>query len=166
MRAVVTQAERDHFQRLFRQLDTDGDGTIAQVDLDQLVQGMVMRAGAAPGSEHWRRVTDLGNRLWDELRDHTDADKDGTISAREFVTAYRRPEFLERTVIPFELAVLELADTDGDGRLSVGEWMRWQEAKGTPAAEALSEFGETDTDGDGYLSRDECAQHIRTQYTS
>jgi Ca2+-binding EF-hand superfamily protein len=29
VRSMVTQAERDHFQTLFRQLDTDGDGKIA-----------------------------------------------------------------------------------------------------------------------------------------
>ncbi|MFE9900261.1 EF-hand domain-containing protein [Streptomyces achromogenes] len=121
---MVPQAERDHFQTLFRQLDTDGDGKIAQVDLDQ----------------------------------------DGTVSAREFVTAYRRPEFLERTAIPFEVAVLEMSDEDGDGRVSVTEWVAWQQAKGVPVHEALAEFGEIDADDDGYLGRSEYTRYLETRY--
>ncbi|MFF4711621.1 EF-hand domain-containing protein [Streptomyces eurythermus] len=163
---MVTKAERDHFQTLFRQLDTDGDGVIAQVDLDQLVQGTLLRSGAVPGSERWRRITDLGNRLWDDLRAGLDADKDGGISAREFVTAYRRPEFLERTAIPFEVAVLEMSDEDGDGRVSVTEWLAWQQAKGLPVHEALAEFTEIDADGDGYLGRNEYTRYLETRYTS
>ncbi|MFF8998644.1 EF-hand domain-containing protein [Streptomyces achromogenes] len=163
---MVTKAERDHFQTLFRQLDTDGDGVIAQVDLDVLVQGTLIRYGAFPGSERWRRITDLGNRLWDGLRTGLDTDKDGEISAREFVTAYRRPEFLEQTVIPFETAVLEMSDEDGDGRASVTEWVAWQQAKGVPVPDALREFTEIDADGDGYLGRDEYTRHLESQYTS
>ncbi|MFF9524203.1 EF-hand domain-containing protein [Streptomyces achromogenes] len=163
---MVTQAERDHFQTLFRQLDTDGDGRIAQVDLDQLVQTTLMRSGTFPGSERWRRVTDLGNRLWDELRAGLDTDQDGTVSAREFVTAYRRPEFLERTAIPFEVAVLEMSDEDGDGRVSVTEWVAWQQAKGVPVHEALAEFGEIDADDDGYLGRSEYTRYLETRYKS
>ncbi|MET9452743.1 EF-hand domain-containing protein [Streptomyces cinerochromogenes] len=163
---MVTKTERDHFQRLFRQLDADGDGVIAQVDVDQLVHGAVARSGAAPGSPEWRRVVDLGNRIWYGLRDTTDADKDGTVSAREFVTAYRRPEFLEQTVVPFELAVLEMADRDGDGSIALHEWAAWQAAKGMSPVEMLSEFTRLDADGDGCLSKEECAQHIRAQYTA
>ncbi|MDN3263562.1 EF-hand domain-containing protein [Streptomyces sp. CSDS2] len=146
---MVTQTERDYFQTLFRQLDGDGDGKIAQVDLDQLVQTTLMRSGAVPGSERWRRITGLGNRLWDDLRAGLDTDEDGTVSAREFVTAYRRPEFLERTAIPFEVAVLEMSDEDGDGKVSVTEWLAWHQAKGVPFPEALKEFSEADADGDG-----------------
>ncbi|CAL9314735.1 EF-hand domain-containing protein [Streptomyces sp. SudanB182_2057] len=163
---MVTKAERDYFQTLFRQLDADGDGKIAQVDLDQLVQTTLLRSGAAPGSERWRRVTGLSNRLWDGLRAGVDADQDGTVSAREFVTAYRRPEFLERTAIPFEVAVLEMSDEDGDGRVSVAEWLAWQQAKGQPVHEALAEFSEIDADGDGYLARSEYVLHLETRYKS
>ncbi|WP_181794683.1 EF-hand domain-containing protein [Streptomyces sp. WELS2] len=163
---MVTKAERDHFQTLFRRLDADGDGRIAQVDLDHLVQTTLQRSGAVPGSERWRRITDLGNRLWDDLRAGLDADGDGGISAREFVTAYRRPEFLERTAIPFEIAVLEMHDEEGDGKVSVTEWLAWQQAKGLPVHEALAEFGEIDADGDGYLDKSEYTRYLETQYTS
>ncbi|MEU3524332.1 EF-hand domain-containing protein [Streptomyces sp. NPDC038707] len=163
---MVTKAERDYFQTLFRQLDSDGDGTIAQVDLDHLVQTTLLRSGALPGSERWRRITDLGNRLWSELRAGLDTDQDGGISAREFVTAYRRPEFLERTAIPFEVAVLELSDEDGDGKVSVTEWLSWQQAKGVPVHEALAELSEIDADGDGYLTKSEYSRYLETRYKS
>nr|BFD95853.1 hypothetical protein KitaXyl93_72130 [Kitasatospora sp. Xyl93] len=164
---MVTKAERDHFQAMFRKLDADGDGVIEQVDIDQLVQEMLQRSGAgAPGTETWRRVTGLGNRLWRELLAAVDESGDHQVTAREFVAAYRSPDFLDRVAVPFELAVLEAADTDDDGRISVGEWLTWQQAKGIALAEVLDEFRRVDADGDGYLTREECAQHIKQVYTT
>ncbi|MFJ6385064.1 EF-hand domain-containing protein [Kitasatospora sp. NPDC092039] len=164
---MVTKAERDHFQAMFRKLDADGDGVIEQVDIDQLVQEMLHRAGAgAPGTQTWRRVTGLGNRLWQELLAAVDENADRKVTAREFVAAYRRPDFLDQVAVPFELAVLDAADADNDGRISVGEWLTWQQAKGTVPTEALDEFRRIDADGDGYLTREECAQHIKQTYTT
>ncbi|MFD0266136.1 EF-hand domain-containing protein [Streptomyces sp. NPDC127106] len=162
----MTQAERGHFQAMFKKVDVDGDGVIEQVDIDQLVQEMLVRAGAYPGSPAWRRVTDLGNKMWQTLRSGTDADGDGRVTAREFVSAYRRPDFLDQVAIPFELAVLETADADNDGKISLAEWLTWQQVKGLPSAEALQEFQKSDADGDGFLTRDECARHVKESYSA
>ncbi|MFI9162812.1 EF-hand domain-containing protein [Kitasatospora aureofaciens] len=163
---MVSQAERGHFQAMFRKVDVDGDGVIEQVDIDQLVQAAAVRVGAYPGSPNWRRVTALGNRMWQELSNGADADGDGKVTAREFVAAYRRPEFLDQVAVPFELAVLEMADADNDGRISLVEWLTWQEAKGIPSSDALKEFQQIDADGDGFLSHEECVQHVKKTYTA
>ncbi|MFI9362693.1 EF-hand domain-containing protein [Kitasatospora sp. NPDC053057] len=163
---MVTRTERDRFQAMFRKLDIDGDGVIEQVDMDQVVQEVLVRTGALPGSPTWRRVTDLSNKWWQTLRSSADADGDGKVTAREFVAAYRRPEFLDQVAIPFELAVLETIDADNDGRISLVEWLTWQQAKGLPPHEALQEFQQIDVDGDGFLTRDECTQHVKESYTT
>ncbi|MDY0811464.1 EF-hand domain-containing protein [Kitasatospora purpeofusca] len=163
---MVTQTERDRFQAMFRQVDGDGDGVIEQVDLDQMVQRTLMQFGAVPGSAHWRRVTDLGNQMWQALQKGADADGDGKVTAREFVAAYRRADFLDQVAIPFELAALETADADNDGRISIAEWLTWQQAKGLSQVEALQEFQQVDSDGDGFLTREECAQHVKQSYTA
>ncbi|MCL7430399.1 EF-hand domain-containing protein [Streptomyces sp. YS415] len=160
----MTQTERDRFQAMFRQCDVDGDGVIEQVDIDQMVQQTLARAGVLPGSAGWRRVTDLSNRLWQALHSSADADGDGKVSAREFVAAYRRPAFLDEVAIPFELAVLETADADDDGRISLAEWMTWQQAKGLSQLASLEEFQQIDADGDGFLTREECVQHVKRSY--
>ncbi|WP_188295467.1 EF-hand domain-containing protein [Streptomyces sp. CBMA156] len=164
---MVTRTERDHFQAMFKRLDVDGDGVIEQVDIDQLVHKVLRRVGAGePGTETWRRVVGLGNRMWQELLDGTDANGDGRVSAREFVAAYRRPDFLDQVAVPFELAILEAVDADGDGSISLAEWLTWQQAKGVASNEALGEFQQIDADGDGHLTRDECVQHIKQTYTT
>lgn len=33
---MVTQTERDRFHAMFKKVDTDGDGVIEQVDIDQM----------------------------------------------------------------------------------------------------------------------------------
>ncbi|MFG2913164.1 EF-hand domain-containing protein [Kitasatospora sp. NPDC048298] len=164
---MVTRAEREHFQAMFRKLDVDGDGVIEQVDIDQLVQEMLQSSGAGyPGTPTWRRVVGLGNRLWQELLATADENADRKVTAREFVAAYRRPEFLDQVAIPFELSLLDVADTDNDGRISRAEWLTWQQAKGVGQNEALEEFQQVDADGDGYLTRDECVRHIKQTYSS
>ncbi|MDK0523921.1 EF-hand domain-containing protein [Streptomyces sp. ML-6] len=162
----MTQTERNRFQAMFRKIDVDGDGVIDQVDIDQLVQGALAGTTAHPGSPEWRRVTDLGNKLWHMLQKDADTDGDGRVTAREFVASYRRPDFRDQVAIPFELALLETADSDNDGRISLGEWLTWQQAKGLSQMESLNEFQQVDADGDGFLTREECAQHVKQSYAA
>ncbi|GGV17779.1 hypothetical protein GCM10010275_69300 [Streptomyces litmocidini] len=163
---MVTQTERDRFQAMFKKVDSDGDGVIEQVDIDQMVQGALAKTTAPVGCPEWRRVTDLGNKLWHMLQQGADTNGDSRVTAREFVAAYRRPDFRDEVAIPFELAFLEMAGSDNDGKISLGEWLTWQEAKGLPLMESLEEFQQIDIDSDGYLTREECVQHVKQSYAA
>ncbi|MFC7965468.1 EF-hand domain-containing protein [Streptomyces cinereoruber] len=163
---MVTRTERDRFQAMFKKVDSDGDGVIEQVDIDQMVQSALAKTTAPIGSPEWRRATDLGNKLWYMLQKDADTNGDSRVTAREFVAAYRRPDFRDEVAIPFELVFLEMAGSDNDGRISLGDWLTWQEAKGLPLMESLEEFQQIDIDSDGYLTREECVQHVKQSYTT
>lgn len=63
------------------------------------------------------------------------------------------------------LRVFELVDRDRDGRLSADEYATWIEAWGF-AFDARAHFARLDTDGDGYLSREQAVQLVKEFYLS
>ncbi|MDX8054002.1 EF-hand domain-containing protein [Lentzea sp. BCCO 10_0798] len=69
-----------------------------------------------------------------------------------------------RSSSPATDALLAISDEDGDGRLSLDDWL--QGGYGTPPAAAGESFRLLDTDGRGYLTRAEISVAARTYLTS
>ncbi|MGW4115150.1 EF-hand domain-containing protein [Actinosynnema sp. NPDC004786] len=163
---MVTELQQRKFEQHFDRYDANGDGVLDQSDIDRLVQGWCVSFGATPGSEQWREVTRKANKFWQELEGHADGSGDKVVTKEEWVAAHDNPGFIEDVAIPLAQTTFELGDTDGDGRVSLNEWMTLQSASGVGQVEALEMFQKLDGDGDGFVTTDEHAAAIRDFYRS
>jgi hypothetical protein len=120
----------------------------------------------APGTSQWRQVTAAANRLWQLLKGHVDSNGDKVVTKQEWVSTHEDSDFVDNVAIPLDQAAFELGDLDGDGRVSLSQWMTFQTVAGIGQREALSLFQALDTDGDGYLTSAEYAETLRAFYGS
>lgn len=163
---MATDLQLRKFEKLFENLDGNGDGVIDQSDVDRLVQGWCAAFGVPPGSERWRQVTARSNKLWQSLEGRVGADGDTVVGKQEWVAAHDDPDFIENVAIPLAEANFALADVDEDGRVTLNEWMTAQNVAGLGQVEALEAFQSLDSDGDGYITAEEHRTAVRNFYRS
>jgi Ca2+-binding EF-hand superfamily protein len=163
---MATDLQLRKFEKLFENLDTDGDGVIDQADVDRLVQGWCAAFGVPPGSERWRQATARSNKLWQSLESRADADGDTVVGKQEWVAAHEDPAFIENVAIPLAEANFDLADVDQDGRVALNEWMTAQSVVGLGQIEALEAFQLLDADGDGFITAEEHLAALHEFYRS
>ncbi|MGW8379017.1 EF-hand domain-containing protein [Streptomyces sp. ODS28] len=156
--------------RRFATFDTDGDGYIDRADFQSACDrlGAAFALGAdAPELKHLRELSD---GVWQRLAQAADADADGRIDLAEYQAAFAAgllvtPASFDAGYAPFLDAIMDIADTDQDGKLTRDEQVRWTGAlMGLAEADAREVFGRLDRDADGLISRDEMLAAIREYY--
>lgn len=156
--------------RRFATFDFDGDGDIDRSDFETSVTRLAEEFGHGPDSVARQRLLDLSLGLWDHLADVADADKDGSITVEEYKKAFAdgllvTEESFVQGYRPFLDAIMTIADTDGDGKLNVGEHVRWTGAlMHLPEPVARDIHRRLDSDGDGYITTEDLLQAIHDFY--
>lgn len=163
---MATELQRRKYEKAFDRFDVDDDGIIDETDITAMVQIWCDTFDVAPRSEDWKKINSLANKLWRDLEGTVDADGNKSVTKQEWHAAMENPEYVENVALPFALAVFDLADKDGSGQLTVNEMIAAQSKAGIAEAETRQMFDRLDTDGDGYVTRDEYGEAIRQFYLS
>ncbi|MEV8316497.1 EF-hand domain-containing protein [Streptomyces sp. NPDC059900] len=156
--------------RRFATYDDDGDGFIERTDFERSVARLGEEFGHGPDSKPVARLLELSLGLWEHLALVADVDRDSRISEAEYKSAFaagllETPESFDEGYVPFLDAIMDIADADGDGKLTRDEQVRWSGAlMNLPEADAREVFGRLDTDADGAVGREEILRSIREFY--
>ncbi|WP_190025204.1 EF-hand domain-containing protein [Streptomyces hiroshimensis] len=153
----------------FRRMDADGDGAVDRTDFLRAPHRLLAELGIPEDSPKGRALLDANETQWTFLLSLGDADGDGILTADEYVAARTSPGFRSpdrpgkgdvcRTLF-------DLLDSDDDGSLDEGEFLRAADYLCMSAAEARSYFEELDADGNGRLSPREFLKAVKRFYTS
>ncbi|MGW4208971.1 EF-hand domain-containing protein [Lentzea sp. NPDC004789] len=116
--------------RRFRTYDSDGDGFIGRDDFTHAAERTAKAFGLAVDDPLTVRFHDTLMGLWEQLSSITGHDHSGRISLREYQEAFANglldsPESFEQGYRPFLDAAMAIADSDGDGKLTVEEHITW-----------------------------------------
>lgn len=157
------------WSNFFHQFDADGNGFIEHDDFVLRGAQVAAACGYATETPAAQAVTSGFQRVWESLVGNLDTDGDGRVSRDEFtggMTVFADEDRYQDLFQPAIDALLAMGDGDGDGQLSRAEWLRLQVGYGTVESDASYTFDLLDTDGSGYLTRDEISSATRQYFTS
>ncbi|HSN96872.1 MAG TPA: EF-hand domain-containing protein, partial [Candidatus Nanopelagicales bacterium] len=116
--------------RRFRAHDHDSNGFLQRRDFELSAVRMAEEFGHGPGSPARQKLVEISLGLWEHLRKVADLDADGRISLAEYKAAFtagllETPDSFDHGYVPYINAVVDIADQDGDGKLTVSDEIRW-----------------------------------------
>ncbi|GAA3112714.1 EF-hand domain-containing protein [Streptomyces rectiviolaceus] len=161
---------RAKYAHRFHTRDANGDGFVDRADVvaraEQLLDGM----GVAAASPRGEAVLAGAHAVWQGLAKAAQIPEDGQLNEQAYVRAMERANesgTIADLLRPSVEAHVALIDSDGDGTVSLEEFVRAQKAVGEPAASRAREaFAALDRDGDGRVTVEEWQQAVMEYYTS
>ncbi len=162
---MVSDTSRQRFGAVFQSLDRNGDGFVDGNDYELVVASLAQRRNLQPGSPEHDDIRTKVMHGWEGLRELGDTDGDGQVTREEFVeslaTLAESPEGFDRIGLSIADQMITAMDADGDGRLDLEEFTGMMGAWGAASDRAEAQFGHIDTDGDGFVTRDELLASMR-----
>ncbi|MBB5953824.1 Ca2+-binding EF-hand superfamily protein [Saccharothrix tamanrassetensis] len=169
---TVSPLVESKLERRFRTYDLDGNGVIDRSDFELVARRVAAAFGLPAHEARIVRLDVVVLGVWERLAETADADHDGRITLDEYKAAFARHVLADKEAYaaayqPFIDAMLDIADEDGDGRLGVGEYVKWHTAlMSIPPEEAAEAFHHVDRDGNGHLTREEMTEAVLEYYFS
>ncbi|MEM7117928.1 MAG: EF-hand domain-containing protein [Chloroflexota bacterium] len=155
---MISDIKRAKFTHYFHVTDLTGDGVITKADYLQAADKVIATLGLDTASQFAQMLKAGYEQYWNAI---TVADKDGNneVSLEEWIDHFYNlglnKEMVEAIVIARGNMVIQIFDTDRDGKVSKDEWATFFKAVGYPESEYEIAFSKLDTDGSGYLSQEE-----------
>ncbi|CAL9488038.1 MULTISPECIES: EF-hand domain-containing protein [unclassified Streptomyces] len=154
----------------FTTFDQDGNGHIDRSDFSGAAKALLAEFGVAARSDKGQALYGGAEALWQGLAGIADRDGDQRITREEFVTAAvkrlrDKPDRFAEIARPFLHAALDVADTDGDGAVTVADAARALTAFGVPADLAGPVADALDPDGDGKVGEAEVVPAFARYFT-
>lgn len=162
---------------MFELLDVDGNGVLEYDDFRMVVDTMAEERGWDHSSRRYLSLVASNKRLWKMFSRNLDVDSDGSITLMEWLAFHIKafltdpvsnglqPEFssaLNSTARFF----LELLDSDGDGIVTVDDYILFCAAYNVGEVEARAGFEMFDRDGNGHITQDEVVNMVTEFYLS
>jgi Ca2+-binding EF-hand superfamily protein len=166
----MKQVLQHRIDTTFAHYDVDGNGVIELADFYALADRLLRAFGEPAASERGRELVEAYDRFWDVLVEHCDTDRDGRISPREYrgamVVAFVDGGAFDVVFPEIAASLLDIADTNGDGRVDAAEFGVLLKARGLSEAECGLAFTHLDADGDGAISVQEYVAAVKDYYTN
>jgi Ca2+-binding EF-hand superfamily protein len=172
-----TELQKNKLMHMFELLDVDGNGVLEYDDFRMVVDVMAEERGLDKSSRRYLGLVASNKRLWKMFSRNLDADNDGGITLAEWL-AFHIKCFLEdpkdKGMAPeFSSALsstakffLDLLDSDGDGVVTVDDYVLFCGAYNVGENEARIGFKMFDRDGNGQLSHQEVVEMVQEFYLS
>jgi Ca2+-binding EF-hand superfamily protein len=166
----MKQVLQHRIDSTFAHYDVNRNGVIELADIYALANRLLLAFGEPATSERGRELVDAYDAFWEMLAEHCDADRDGRIGPQEYadamISAFAGDGPFDTDFLEVVQSLLDIADTNGDGRVDAAEFQVLLRARGLTEAECGIAFAHLDTDGDGAISVQEYVAAVRDFYTN
>lgn len=169
---MLTDLQQQKLVHYFNVLDYDKSGTLEQKDFLSIGENLSVLWGFPEGSDEYKASLIRCGRIWDDFRKFIDKDQDNAASLDEWL------EFADETIVngdeelysrhinKVSMEIIDLFDTDGDGYLSLNEYLDLFMAYRIEIRHSAKAFTKLDKNQDDLISRDELLLAIREFFRS
>ncbi|WP_434446481.1 EF-hand domain-containing protein [Lentzea sp. E54] len=166
----MKQVLQHRIDSTFAHYDVNRNGVIELADIYALANRLLQAFGEPASSERGRDLVEAYDRFWEMLVEHCDGDRDGRIGPREYrdamIEAFVEGGPINMDFLEIVQSLLDLMDTNGDGRVDAAEFGVLLKARGLSQEDCGTAFTHLDTDGDGAISVQEYVAAVRDYYTN
>ncbi|MCA9929078.1 MAG: EF-hand domain-containing protein [Anaerolineales bacterium] len=152
---MATEFQKKKWSNMFKMFDVNGDGQIAQSDLEQFHSRLFEMRGIGPGDSQYDALNGRFAQFGQALKQITNVE---TLKIDDWLTFWANvtssPE-LYQIVRPTSEAIFGLWDLDGDGQVSIQEYRKLCTVMRLGEGYADEMFAKLDLNKDGNISMDE-----------
>ncbi|MBV7331009.1 EF-hand domain-containing protein [Chloroflexi bacterium TSY] len=156
--------------RLFHLYDVNNDGYLSREDYEEVVNNLAKSHGLSSDSSAYKNIYANYMAVWDLLRRYTDNNRDSVVSLDEYLARYdvllRQNEVFDSIILTNAELIIEVTDTDGDGKVSEEEFVVSLMCHNVSEEDARAAFRHLDVRRYGFLTRSEWLRHIEEFYKS
>jgi Ca2+-binding EF-hand superfamily protein len=166
---MIESGLRQKYVHRFRIHDVDGDGLVDARDTTRRAEQLLAGVGEPSGSPRARAVMQGADAFWQGMAKRAGIGEDGQLTEGAFVDALAQAVesgTIGELVGPSVEAHVALVDRDGDGVVSLDEFVAAQDVFGLGGQAARDAFAAMDRDGDGSVTVDEWQEAVLDYYTS
>ncbi|MBM7769862.1 Ca2+-binding EF-hand superfamily protein [Actinokineospora baliensis] len=164
---MTASVQDSRLKRRFELWDNNGDGTIDRSDYESEARRILQGFGEQENSPKGRALLSAYSTMWETLADKAGSGPQGQVTLEQFIQITEREIVqagdagFDRNLRPSIEAIVDIADTDGDGEVSSAEFKRWMRAAGVDERQAEQSFQQLDTNHSGTLSVEELVDAVR-----
>ena len=163
---AVVDKQQERLEERFRLWDNDGDGRVEREDFEAEARGILQNFGEPDTSPKGRALMSGYMAMYDYLAELGGVGSAG-FTLDQFIAVAKEhiiekgDEGFARVVRPCIRGIVDLCDTDGDGKVEPEEFKRWTDAIGVDRSQADEAFRQADRNNNGWLSVDELVNAVR-----
>ncbi|MBZ4020224.1 EF-hand domain-containing protein [Streptomyces purpurogeneiscleroticus] len=158
---MPTNVQEQRLRRRFELWDRDNDGRIERSDWESEVERLLRAFNQPADSQKGQALRSAYLGMWDNLASQAGVKSGDSVDFEQFKNASGKQMLdqgksgFEKVLRPTIQAILDLADTDGDGQVSREEFRTWIKVAGGDESKAEEAFRRLDTNNNGQLSVEE-----------
>jgi len=169
---MLTEFQKQKFTNHFNLRDTNKNGLVELSDYEQYAQNVAQLVGWATDSQEFKQMQAINLGVWQFFWKPADSDNDDKVTLDEHLAFMGM--MIQRSTDPevvaasndHSAALFTAFDFDQDGKISTSDYKNFLKAANADTNWADDVFAKLESDGSGYISKDEFAAHHRDFFSS
>lgn len=167
---MLAELQKRKLTKLFSMYDANFDGVLVYKDFENIIDKLACLRNWSSRSPKYLVLNETFKKRWKTLQKDADTSRDKQVSLEEWLCYYENiladeKKYNEQVNALIQL-IVDVFDQDGNGKMSQEEWAGLLSVYNVSPVYAPIIFPKLDTNGDGFLTKEEIVKLVYDFYYS